>query len=214
MTFNKKKKTDNNIIISRESKLYINNDIIYKIFKENINIKERIKIIEIFLNNKINNCPEIYDFIYKNSRIIGYSMKYYPQAVKLSQNVNFNHTKEKCLELIDIYLNLKNNYNICYSDFHDDNILINNKSILLLDIDSCIIKNAKNEIITNKYLCDYILSKIYKTLFFDYEIYFSPDECKEIRNYLYKNINGQKIETIEDLKQFIFIITKKTQKKY
>lgn len=140
-------------------------------------------------------------------------MKYYKNAVAFSQNMRFNFIIKKCLELIDIYLDLKNNYNLCYYDFHNGNVCINNNSILLLDIDSCVIGKHENEIITDKYLCDYVLKMIYKTVFFDYEIYFSKEERKMIRNALYENISGEKIETIEDLKLFTQTITKADIKK-
>ena len=213
MTLNEKNIPHNKIINSRESTLYIDKNIIYKIYKENIDINKRIKVINKFLENKINCCPEIYDFVYKDSMIIGYAMKYYKNAIMFSQSMKFNFIIKKCLELIDIYLNLKKNYNLCYSDFHDGNIVINNSSILLLDIDSCTFRELNNDIITDKYLCDYVLKMIYKTIFFDYEIYFSSEERKIIRDCLYENINGEKIETIEDLKLLTQTITKKDIKK-
>ena len=213
MVLNEKSIPNNRIINSRESTLYIDKNIIYKIFKEEININQRIKVIKKILVNKTNYFPEIYDFVYKNSIIIGYAMKYYPNAIEFSQNMRFNFIKKKCLELIDIYLNLKNNYNLCYSDFHKGNVYINSDSILLLDIDSCAVRKDKNENITDKFLCDYVLKMLYKTIFFDYEIYFSQEERKIIRGILYENTSGEKIETIEDLRLYTQIVTKGNIKK-
>ena len=213
MVLNETSISNNKIINSRESTLYINKNIIYKIFKENIDINERIKVINKLLTNEINCCPEIYDFVYKDSMIVGYAMKYYKNAVLLSQNTKFNFIIQKCIELIDVYLDLKNNYNLCYSDFHDGNVFINNSSILLLDIDSCAIGKKENEKITDKYLCDYVLKMVYKTIFFDYEIYFSKEEREIIRKNLYENIKGEKIETVEDLRLFTQTITKGDVKK-
>lgn len=82
-----------------------------------------------------------------------------------------------------------------------------------MDIDSCAIGKLENEKITDRYLCDYVLSMIYKTIFFDYEIYFSSDERQLIRTTLYKNISGKEIKTIEDLRLFIQTITKSDVKR-
>ena len=49
MTLNEKNISNNRIINSRESTLYIDKNIIYKIYKENIDINERIKVINKFL---------------------------------------------------------------------------------------------------------------------------------------------------------------------
>lgn len=202
MEFNEIDVQNNRIINSRESTLYIDKNIIYKIFNEDIEINQRLKVIKKLLENKTNYSPEIYDFLYKESNVVGYTMKYYKNIVAFSRNMRFSFIIKKCLELINIYLDLKNNYNLCYSDFHNGNVCINNYSILLLDIDSCVIGKHENEKITDKYLCDYVLKMIYKTVFFDYEIYYSKEERKMIRNILYKDISGKKIETIEDLRLF------------
>ncbi len=204
---------NNKIINSRESMLYIDNGVIYKIFKDSVDINQRIEAIKVFLDNEIDGCPQIYDFLYKNSMIIGYSMKYYSNAIAFSQNMKFNFITEKCGELIDIYLNMKNNYNLCYSDFHNGNVCINNSSILLFDIDSCAIRKSENKTITDKYLCDYVLSMMYRVIFFDNEIYFLPEEREKIRKVLYEYNNGQKIETIENLKTFVHTATKHDIKK-
>ena len=213
MVLYKKSISNNRIINSRESTLYIDKNIIYKIFKENIDINKRIKVIEILLNNDIIGCPKIYDFVYHNLQIVGYTMQYYPNAVPFSQNMKFEFIRKKCLELIKLYLDMKNNYNLCYIDFYNENVFINNSSILLLDIDSCEIKENEKQKIADKYLCDYVLKMIYKTIFFDYEIYFSLEEREKIRKVLYKDINGQRIETIKDLEMFVQTTTKSDIKK-
>ena len=200
-------------VVSQESELYIDKDLVYKIFKCDIDIEKRIRVIESFLNNHMPNCPEIYDFICNKSQIIGYTMKYYPNAVPFSQNMRFEFIRKKCLELIELYLDMKKTYNLCYSDFHSKNIYINNSSILLLDIDSCVLGKDVNENITDKLLCDYVLSMIYKVMFFDCEIYFTPSERQIIRSKLYEDINGNRIETISDLESFTREVTKRDIKK-
>ena len=182
---------------SNESKLYINDDIIYKVFNKDIDVSKRVDIIDIFLRHNIVGLPTIYDFIYDNNKIVGYTMKYYDKAKPLSQSMRFKFIKEKCLELIDIYLNIKDNYNICYYDFHNGNVNINNHNILLLDIDSCIEKNSEIEEDSIKLLIEYILEMIYKVYFFKFELYYSKEERKIIRRFLYTNLNGKEIKSIE-----------------
>ena len=200
-------------IVSQEATLYIDKSLIHKIFKGEIDIESRIKVIDIFLCHYITGCPEIYDFIYDNSQIVGYTMKYYPRAVPFSQNMKFEYIRKKCLELIELYLDMKKTCNLCYCDFHSKNIYINNSSILLLDVDSCALGKDANENISDKLLCDYVLSMIYKVIFFDYEIYFTPSERQIIRSNLYKDINEKSIETISDLEFFTRKVTEKDTKK-
>ena len=109
-------------------------------------------------------------------------------------------------------MQLKNRYDLCYADFHNGNVCINNSSILLLDVDSCLIGKNINENITDKYLIDYILSVIYNVLFFECEIYFTPEERKAIRDELYKGNDGT-IRSVKDLEQFISTVTKSEVKK-
>ena len=198
---------------SNESKLYINNDVIYKVFNKDIDISKKVDIIDIFLKYNITGTPIIYDFIYDNNEIVGYAMKYYKKAKPLSQSMRFKFIKEKCLELIDIYWNIKDNYNICYYDFHNGNININNHNILLLDIDSCIERTPETEKNSIKLLIEYIIEMIYKVYFFKFELYYSKEERQIIRRFLYTNLNDKEIKSIEDLKFFISDVSKKDTQK-
>ena len=194
----------NKIITSREAILYIKGDCIAKIFNDPITIKSRINIIEVFLNNKVDGFPEILDFVYDKEQIVGYIMKYYLYLKSILNIKNLRQKKEKCIELINIHNNLKNKYNLCYCDFHEKNVYLHHNSVLLLDADSSVPKNKESEIITDRYLCDFILKIIYNTSFFDNEIYYLKNERRIIRDYLYNDI-----KTIEDLISFIENITKK-----
>ena len=200
-------------IVSKEATLYIDKNLIYKIFNSGIDIGSRIKVIDIFLNHYITGSPEIYDFICDNSQIVGYTMKYYPKAIPFSQNMRFEYIRKKCLELIELYIDMKKTYNLCYFDFHSGNIYINNSSILLFDVDSCALGKEVNENISDKLLCDYVLSMIYKVMFFDYELYYTPSESQIIRSNLYKDINEKSIEKISNLELFTREVTKRDIKK-
>ena len=197
---------------SSESKCYFDNDRLYKIFKSNIDVESRIEVIKIFLNNNIQGCPQLHEFIYDCDKIVGYSMEYYKKIIPFSGKMRFEFVKKKCLELLYLYMQLKDRYDLCYADFHNGNVCINNSSILLLDVDSCLIGKNINENITDKYLFDYILSVIYNVSFFDCEIYFTQEERKTIRDELYKN-DGDIIKIVKDIEQFVSTVTKSDVKK-
>ena len=199
-------------IESLESNCYLKKDVVYKIFKENIDIEKRIKIIKIFLNNKIDGCPKIEDLIYEDNKVVGYIMKYYPRLKQLKDINNFNFLKQKLLELIKIHLLLENEYNICYFDYSNNNVFLYNKNILLLDIDSCLNKE-NNSLIARDMLIDFILSIIYKINYFDIEIYFTMEERHLIEDIIYTNYNGDKINNIADIQNFLNNITMKDIKK-
>ena len=99
------------LISSNESDCYIYKNIVYKIFKSNLTVRDRLETIKFFLENDIHNCPTLYDFIYDNNEIIGYSMQYYKKAIPFSEIKKFKLLKEKCVELIDVYLTLKSDNN-------------------------------------------------------------------------------------------------------
>ena len=197
---------------SNESKCYFDRNRVYKVFKDNIDVESRIDVIKQFLNNNIQGCPQLHEFIYDYGRIVGYSMEYYKKAIPFSGKMRFKFIKKKCLELLYLYMQLKDRYDLCYADFHNGNVCINNSSILLLDVDSCLLGKNINENITDKYLLDYILSVIYNVLFFECEIYFTQEERKTIRDELYKGNDGT-IRSVKDLEQFISTVTKSEVKK-
>lgn len=197
---------------SSESNCYFDKDRVYKIFKSNIDIESRLEVIKKILNNNIQGCPQLHEFIYDCDRIVGYSMEYYKKAIPFSSKMRFEFRRKKCLELLYLYIQLKDRYDLCYYDFHNKNVYINKSSILLLDIDSCLMGKSVNENETDKYLIDYILSTIYNVSFFDYEIYYTQEESKIIRNELYK-FNDSTIKKIKDLELFVKSSTKTDIKK-
>ena len=206
------KNTNLKFLDSNESKCYFDKDRVYKIFKSNINVEPRIEVIKTFLNNNIQGCPQLREFIYDCDKIVGYSMEYYKKIIPFSGKMRFEFVKKKCLELLYLYMQLKDRYDLCYADFHNGNVCINNSSILFLDVDSCLIGKNINENITDKYLLDYILSVIYNVSFFDCEIYFTQEERKTIRDELYKN-DGDIIKIVKDIEQFVSTVTKSDVKK-
>ena len=85
MELNKIKQLQNvKLITSSESICYVYKDIIYKVFKNNLTIKDRLDTIKFFLENNVQNTPMLYDLIYNNNEIIGYSMQYYKKAIPIS----------------------------------------------------------------------------------------------------------------------------------
>ena len=198
----------NKIIKSREAILYIKGDYISKIFHDSITMNSRINIIEVFLNNIVKGFPKILEYVYDKDELVGYMMNYYLNIKSIQSIKNLRQLKEKCIELIYIYINLKNEYNLCYCDFHEKNIYIHHNSILLLDADSSVPKNKETEILTDRYLCDFIIKMIYNTSFFDNELYYLQNEREIIRNHLYTTASGEKIETLDNLEEFTQNVTK------
>ena len=214
MEINKIKQLKNvKLISSTESDCYAYKDIIYKVFKNILTARDRLDTIKFFLERDIQYCPKLYDFIYDNNEIVGYSMQYYKKAISISDIDRFKILKKKCLELIEIYLLLKDDNNLCYIDFNKGNVFVNNNNILLLDIDSCLKRNLENEQISKQLLKEFVLGIIYKTYFFDYETFFTSVERERIRNILCKNIDGVNIDSIDDLKNFIDDVSKTDVKK-
>lgn len=209
MEINNIKKLNNiNLISSTESDCYIYKNVIYKVFKNSLTAKGRLDTIKFFLEHDIQYCPKLYDFIYDNNEIIGYSMQYYKKAISISEIKRFKLLKDKCLELIYAYLSLRNDNNLCFTDFNKGNIFINNGDILLLDIDSCLKRSTDNEKISEQLLKEFILGSIYKTYFFDYETYFTSVEREQIRKVLFEDL-----ESINDLQKFTKEVTKTDIKK-
>ncbi|MBQ8192821.1 MAG: hypothetical protein IJZ46_01970 [Bacilli bacterium] len=214
MELNKiKELKDVKTITSTESICYVYKDIIYKVYKNNLTVRDRLDTIEFFLENNIQHTPKLYDLIYDDSEIVGYSMQYYKKAIPISGISRFKLLKEKCLELIEVYQSLKDDNNLCYIDFHKDNIFVNNNSVLFLDIDCCLKRNFENEQASKQLLKEFIIRLIYKTYLFEIEPYFTSEERKQIRNILFKNTDGENINSIEDLKKFLNDISKKEIKK-
>ena len=196
------------LISSTESNCYVYKDIIYKVFKNRLIARDRLDIIKFFLENDVLHCPKLYDLIYNNNEIIGYSMQYYKKAMSISRINRFNLSRSKCLELIDVYLALKDDNSLCYIDFNRNNVFVNNNKILLLDIDSCLKRTLESEQVSKEILKEFILGIIYKTYFFDYETYFTSVEREQIRNILSKNIAGENIDSIDDLRKFVVDVSK------
>ena len=200
------------IINSTESICYVNDNTIYKIFKGDENIEEKIEIINTLISSNIDGLPKIYDYIYDNNKVVGYSMKYYKNIKSFSDVKNFKLIKQKCIELIEIYKKIKDEHNLCYYDFHKDNIYIYNGKILLLDIDSCLKNTHEIEKLSLQQLKEFIISLLYKTYYFEYETYFTYPEQTYIRNILLQNIDKDNL-TEYDLKTYINQITKKDTKR-
>ena len=196
------------LISSTESNCYIYKDVVYKIFKNALIVRDRLDTIKFFLENDIHNCPTLYDFIYDNNEIIGYSMQYYKKAIPVSEIKKFKLLKEKCFDLINVYLSLKNDTNFCFIDFNKGNVFINKDEILLLDIDGCIKTDSYSEKVSEQLLKEFILGLIYKTYFFESQPYFMAVEREQIRSVLFEGI-----ESINDLQKFTKDVTEMDVKK-
>ena len=197
---------------STESECFYDKKNLYKIYKSHIDINKRLKTIEIFKENHINGCPVINDYIYSDENIIGYVMKYYKNAKPFYKEKKYEFIRQMCLELISIYKDLKNNYNLCYFDFHKGNVFVNDNHILLLDIDSSLNYNPRIDLKATRHLIEYIIGMMYKTNYFDYEVYFQNHERSELWASLL-TYDNKYINTLDDIEYFVNNITQKESKK-
>ena len=171
---------------------------------------QNIELILRKLNNlDIDEIPNIYSLAYicnyksDNKILTGYNIRNYNHLQSLNKIKNFDILKQKVLELIDIYLLLKDEYNICYSDF--EKVFINKGKILLLGIDSFYKKNDELEKESDQLLINFVISLIYKINYFKLIIYTTPKEINEI-------LLNNEINSIDDFKKNLEDETKSSVK--
>ena len=145
--------------LNRNSKIYYDKGILHKIL---LNEHKDLKII-LELLNKLNleELVEVKNLICNNNLILGYSMKNYKEYKSLN---NFNKRdlylkKEDCFKIVKSHQDLLK-YNLCYTDYHKGNILLNpnNNDIKICDLDSLVFAKENLSI---KNLLVFILSYLY-----------------------------------------------------
>lgn len=123
---------------NNNGKIYLQNNIIYKMY-DIIPFESEVKRnIEYLLKNPINNTPEIYKIIYDNSKFKGYAMQYIENSLTFRQAINKPIPLENKISAIkEIYIALKelHSKNILLGDIHSDNFLIQNDKGYIIDLD-------------------------------------------------------------------------------
>ena len=96
--------------LNTKSRLYLDNDLIHKLpFLIFDNSKELLEYID---KLKLKELIEIKNLIYKNNKLIGYSMKNYKEYISMEnlRNRNFELKKEDSLRIINTF----NTFVCCY----------------------------------------------------------------------------------------------------
>lgn len=133
----------NNII---NSKIYINNNKLYKIYNQDSESKinflntlsKKEKYIDEIMNYSINDCVLPKGKIYYKDKFIGIFMNYYKEYSSLYKLINNDMNVDKKILLLTKFINaLKNMHdnNLIHGDIHLGNILTDFKDIKIIDLD-------------------------------------------------------------------------------
>lgn len=168
-----------------ESKLYIDNDLLYKIYDEDIPLEEREKNIDRIINlNYIDYCLWPKEKIYINAKFSGIVSDYkknYSNLTDVYKQFNFEQAINMGNQLSNALKQIHKE-NLIIGDIHGDNIITNGENSYFCDLDGMkmdienknkmslytIMYNDRspeildNQITDNIKLMVYILSTIYK----------------------------------------------------
>lgn len=133
-----------------ESDLFINDDIVYKIFNQSYRLY-RQSYLWILDNNKYSNCLNIENQLYQGDKLIGCTTEYQPSfksmaEVLKSRKIDYYEAKQ-LLDIIINNINILASDKLIYIDSTIYNIGFNNDKLIMLDIDGV-------DYITNK--VDYV----------------------------------------------------------
>lgn len=130
------------------SDIYVDEDKCYKIFTD-LSCGEKTQLLEKFYEMdgiSIDGILLPKELIFKDSKLMGYTMDYFPDSVCL----NDYFTKDRFIDVNDIFLEVKkvskilrqaHEKDVILQDFSFDNVLIdNNNNIKICDIDGCYYK--------------------------------------------------------------------------
>lgn len=208
-----------------EANLYLYNNTLYKIFNSEImDLGTREDILNTLYNHPIEGCARIESLLYGSS-LLGYGMEYYDNFITLNKTkkIPLELRKEYSHKLIDIYRKLSEAGYIYY-DFHKQNILVNEEDLKLIDIDSCLYNSHENNALGMRYLNEIVLSILFDTNFFEYQVYYTKCERKCFCDILYSGLSYEYCEngSLDELDDYIDsleekdikMITKKLPKRF
>ena len=204
-----------------ESVIYVNNDILYKIFNSDLNLKIRKDIVE-FIDDKKDKLeglilPE--EELAYNNKFVGYTMKKYDLKTIdkfFNNDIEYRKRYNYALKFVDLF-NRMNSLGIEYMDFHTDNIFIDKDDNPLMGDVSCIrqrevgSRGKKEQLkLIVSLLCGYDLMNYGNDIVLDEII--NTFGNKELVDYYYDpkdNISTEMIEDFgQDNKKTIDIVTK------
>ena len=143
---------NNNSHLNTNSIIYINNDYIYKIIKDEYFFNEEFeRNINYLINNEITNTPKIYEKLYHNNKFIGYIMQNIKNSMTFKDAIKVNLDEQiKVNAIINIHKALKDihNRNITLGDIHLDNFLITEDNGYIIDLDYMRFKGEEYKFMT------------------------------------------------------------------
>ena len=150
-------------IYHHESTLFMNNNIIYKIYNKMFRY-EKSKYMYLLTKLRFNNAANIIDELYQGDKFIGITMNYLNSFITLSNymnNLDLYEIKKIMNILIHFYKNTLDN-NFLYWDNHLNNMGLSNNEFYILDIDSMIYNPSNKEI---QYAYNNLLTLFYELVF-------------------------------------------------
>lgn len=127
-----------------ESTIYINGDILYKIFNDGVNLQVKHNAIDFIEKNKdmLKGLIMPNEKLYLKESFVGHTMSIYDcRSIDnyFDYSIAFDERYHYCLEFLDIF-NRMNSIEAQHMDFHTDNLLIDKNGNALVG-DCCSIKN-------------------------------------------------------------------------
>ncbi len=135
--------------LNTESKLYLYNETLIKIYKSNVNLDDKRRILDTISSFDIKGCL-IPDFaLYEKDTLCGIQMNYlfdYDSIYNIinNENLDFKIRRDIAFKICQIILAIERK-NTIYQDIHEDNILINNKDIKIIDMDNILLPYKFNK---------------------------------------------------------------------
>lgn len=152
--------------LNTNSKIYVNGLELTKIPKKHILFGSRQeKLLKYIDARNIKSCVEIKKLIYKENRLVAYTIKFYKDHKSLRKLLRkkIELKKQDCLKIEQAFNELSKN-NLQIIDYNLSNILLDkNQNVIICDLESLDINESeKVKIINNKNLFVLVLSYIYK----------------------------------------------------
>lgn len=196
--------------LSSESKLYIKDDLLYKILLDNHRNEKRKRNIELLSKYNHPNCVFPKDIILneKTNEFIGLTIDYLKDYKTLYKSIktdkmSFERRKHIAIKICEIQSHLEKE-KISFVDIHSNNIMIKDNDIKLIDLDSAsffeenlspVYEHLRQDIISDR------LSKLFFSLLYGKELKYEEIDEERI-NKLLKYSTKKQQELIE--KVFLF----------
>ena len=129
--------------LSTESKLFLYNESLIKLYKSQIDLENKKRILEKLNTFNIDGCLIPTYALYTDDILSGIEMDYLYDYDALydilnDKTLDFETRKIIAIKICNIILEIENNDTI-YHDIHEDNFLIRNESIKVIDMDNILL---------------------------------------------------------------------------